>query len=727
MTTAYTPTLKLALPVTGDLSGTWGDVVNDNITSMVEQAIAGLATIDTWTTNAHTLTTADGTTSESRCAMLVLTDSGTALSGAATVTCPTAAKLYIVKNTSGQSATIKTAAGTGIAVPNGETMFVFCDGTNVVQAVTRITSADVDFTSLTGTGAVVVTNILDEDNMASDSATALATQQSIKAYVDAQVGANDDLSEVLANGNTTGSNNIIVTAGQKITADTIDETTADSGVTIDSVLLKDDGVNATNLEITNIKANDGTASIVLADSTGVATINAAPILTALTATRAVFTDGSKALVSNAITGTGNVVMSTSPTLVTPALGTPSALVGTNITGTATAFTASNVTTNANLTGVVTSVGNATSFGSSTGSGAVVLATSPTLVTPALGTPSALVGTNITGTATAFTASNVTTNANLTGVVTSVGNATSFGSSTGSGAVVLATSPTLVTPALGTPSALVGTNITGTATAFTASNVTTNANLTGVVTSVGNATSFGSSTGSGAVVLATSPTLVTPALGTPSALVGTNITGTATAFTASNVTTNANLTGAVTSVGNAASLGSFTSTNLRTALTDETGTGSAVFATSPTLVTPALGTPASGVVTNLTGTASININGTVGATTPAAGTFTQAAFTTYTETVYAVTGTTPALSPNNGTIQTWTLSGASTPTAGTWAAGQSLTLMVDDGTAYTITWSSLSVVWKTDAGVAPTLNTSGETAIQLWKVGTTIYGARVGDA
>jgi hypothetical protein len=47
----------------------------------------------------------------------------------------------------------------------------------------------------------------------------------------------------------------------------------------------------------------------------------------------------------------------------------------------------------------------------------------------------------------------------------------------------------------------------------------------------------------------------------------------------------------------------------------------VFATSPTLVTPALGTPSSGVVTNLTGTASININGTVGATTASTGAFT----------------------------------------------------------------------------------------------------------
>lgn len=100
---------------------------------------------------------------------------------------------------------------------------------------------------------------------------------------------------------------------------------------------------------------------------------------------------------------------------------------------------------------------------------------------------------------------------------------------------------------------------------------------------------------------------------------------------------------------------------------------------------------------------------------------------YTEEEFAVTGTTPALSPTNGSIQTWTLSGASTPTAGTWAAGQSMTLMVDDGTAYTVTWTSLAVTWKTGAGVAPTLNTTGLTAIALWKVGTTIYGARVGDA
>ena len=97
-----------------------------------------------------------------------------------------------------------------------------------------------------------------------------------------------------------------------------------------------------------------------------------------------------------------------------------------------------------------------------------------------------------------------------------------------------------------------------------------------------------------------------------------------------------------------------------------------------------------------------------------------------ETVYAISGTTPALDPSNGTIQTWTLTGASTPTS-SLNAGESITLMIDDGTAYTITWTSVAVTWKTDAGVAPTLNTTGFTAIVLWKVGSVVYGARVGNA
>jgi hypothetical protein len=101
---------------------------------------------------------------------------------------------------------------------------------------------------------------------------------------------------------------------------------------------------------------------------------------------------------------------------------------------------------------------------------------------------------------------------------------------------------------------------------------------------------------------------------------------------------------------------------------------------------------------------------------------------YTEEVFAITdGATVNLDPNNGSIQTWTLGASRTPGQANWAAGQSITLLIDDGSAFAITWSTLSVVWKTGGGVAPTLNTSGFTVIVLWKVSTTIYGARVGDA
>ena len=118
MTTQYTPILKLALPVEGELDGAWGDVVNDNITSMIEQAVAGRVVVNTWSSNSHTLTTANGTTAEARCAMLSLTDSGTQLSAAGTVICPALSKIYIVKNAAGQIITVKTASGSGIAIPN---------------------------------------------------------------------------------------------------------------------------------------------------------------------------------------------------------------------------------------------------------------------------------------------------------------------------------------------------------------------------------------------------------------------------------------------------------------------------------------------------------------------------------------------------------------------------------------------------------------------------------
>jgi len=123
------------------------------------------------------------------------------------------------------------------------------------------------------------------------------------------------------------------------------------------------------------------------------------------------------------------------------------------------------------------------------------------------------------------------------------------------------------------------SVTFTATGTTALTLPTS----GTVTALGNTT-----TGSGSIVLATSPTLVTPNLGTPSAATLTNCTG----YPAGSIS------GLGTGV--ATWLATPSSSNLAAAVTDETGSGSLVFATSPTLVTPNLGTPSAATLTNATG-------------------------------------------------------------------------------------------------------------------------------
>lgn len=92
----------------------------------------------------------------------------------------------------------------------------------------------------------------------------------------------------------------------------------------------------------------------------------------------------------------------------------------------------------------------------------------------------------------------------------------------------------------------------------------------------------------------------------------------------------------------------------------------------------------------------------------------------TETIYTVVdGASVDLSPANGPTQLWTLGDNRTPTAANFADGQVMTLLVDDGTDYAITWTTMAVTWL--GGSAPTLETAGYTAILLFKIGGTIYG------
>ena len=266
------------------------------------------------------------------------------------------------------------------------------------------------------------------------------------------------------------------------------------------------------------------------------------------------------------TGTGNTVLSTSPTLVTPVLGTPASGTLTNATGLPVATGISGLGTGiATFLATPSSANLAAALTDETGTGAAVFAISPTFVTPALGTPASGVMTNVTGTAAGLTAGNVSTNANLTGGVTSIGNAaTVITNADLTGDVTSIGNATTLTNAPVIAKVLTG-YISGAGTVAATDSIlqaiqkldgnnSTNANLTGPITSVGNVTSIASQTGTGTkFVVDTSPTLITPDLGTPTALVGTNITGTALSFTSSNVTTNANLTGDITSVGNATAI------------------------------------------------------------------------------------------------------------------------------------------------------------------------------
>ncbi len=153
MANTYSSSLRLIIQQDGTNQGTWGGYTNTNIASLIEQAITGVGAITVSGSSNYTLTVTNGASDEARNAVLNIT--GT-LTAAINVICPTAAKTYIVKNgtTGGFAITVKTSAGTGISVPNGETTFLYCDGTNVVRSLSAISGIPGAFTTLSASGAV---------------------------------------------------------------------------------------------------------------------------------------------------------------------------------------------------------------------------------------------------------------------------------------------------------------------------------------------------------------------------------------------------------------------------------------------------------------------------------------------------------------------------------------------------------------------------------------------
>jgi hypothetical protein len=129
--------LKIQLMTTGENSGTWGNVTNVNLGTALEEAIVGSADV-TFSSGTVTLTLTDSNASQiARNLRLNLT--GTS-GGAQNLIVPAIEKAYLVNNGCADAITVKNATGTGIAVPAGKTMYVYNNGTNVVDAVTHLSS-----------------------------------------------------------------------------------------------------------------------------------------------------------------------------------------------------------------------------------------------------------------------------------------------------------------------------------------------------------------------------------------------------------------------------------------------------------------------------------------------------------------------------------------------------------------------------------------------------------
>ena len=130
--------LKLQLMATGENLATWGNVTNINLGTALEEAVVGSADV-TFASGNVTLTLSNvNTTQTARNLRLNLI--GTTGGSTRNLVVPSIEKVYIVNNTCADSVLVKTSAGTGVTVPTGKTMWVYNNGTNVVDVTTHISS-----------------------------------------------------------------------------------------------------------------------------------------------------------------------------------------------------------------------------------------------------------------------------------------------------------------------------------------------------------------------------------------------------------------------------------------------------------------------------------------------------------------------------------------------------------------------------------------------------------
>ena len=133
MASTYSPSLRLELIGDGDQSGIWGQTTNNNLGSLIEQAVSGVITIAMTDAN-YTMSNFNGVVDEARNQVLIVTGTLTATRN---LIAPLVEKTYVVQNntTGGQSIQLIGSSGLGVTIPNGIAAYVYCDGINFYNAI----------------------------------------------------------------------------------------------------------------------------------------------------------------------------------------------------------------------------------------------------------------------------------------------------------------------------------------------------------------------------------------------------------------------------------------------------------------------------------------------------------------------------------------------------------------------------------------------------------------
>jgi hypothetical protein len=158
MASTFSPSLRLELIGDGDQSGIWGQTTNNNLGGLIEQAIGGVVTISMVDAN-YTLSNFNGVVDEARNAVIVATG---ALSQQRNIIAPLVEKTYSIQNntTGGFAVQVIGPSGTGVIIPNGSTVLVYCNGTNFLPLSTAASGNFRVAGNLAVTGTTALTGAL---------------------------------------------------------------------------------------------------------------------------------------------------------------------------------------------------------------------------------------------------------------------------------------------------------------------------------------------------------------------------------------------------------------------------------------------------------------------------------------------------------------------------------------------------------------------------------------